>query len=108
MVPNGVAEREKSAKKIAKARVTVCCPDVPVTVRFNGLALDAVSPVTVTTLDCPAVIVVGLKAQVAPLPPQVSEMLWPNEVAAEAATVNVVEVVPIVTTLDRVFAERLN
>src|ERR1017187_2761058 len=107
VVPKGVAESEKSAKKIVKATVAVCWPEVPVTVRFSGLALEGVSPLTVRLLACPAVIVEGLNAQVTLLPPQLSVMPWPNDVGAVAATLKFVEVVPIATTLDRVLAERL-
>ena len=108
VVPEGVAESAKSARKIVSATVEVCCPAVPVTVTFIGLALEAVSPFTVMLLDCPAVIPLGLKEQVTPLPPQVKVMLWPNDEGADAAMLNDVDVVPIRTTLDRLFADREN
>ncbi len=100
----GVAEKEKSAKKIVKARVAVCPPLVPVTEKFKGLALVAESPVTVTVLLCPAVIDDGLKEQLAWT--QESVMLLMKELGAVADTVKVADVVPMTITVDRVLAER--
>ena len=73
--------------------------------KFKGFADVAERLLTVSVLACPARIEVGLKEQVAGL--QLSEMFPVNVLGAEAATLNVVEVVPMRSTLDRVLAERV-
>ena len=67
VVPEGVAESEKSAKKTENVTVAVCPPPVPETVMFKGFAVVAERPVTVSVLDPPTVIEAGLKVHVAPL-----------------------------------------
>jgi hypothetical protein len=107
VAPDGVAETEKSARKIARATVALWPAEVPVTVKFKGLAVVDERLFTVRVLDCPARIELGLKLQVAP---EVQEraMLLVNELGAEAVMLNVVEVVPMRTTFDRLLAEREN
>ena len=105
--PEGVAETEKSDRKMARATVALSPAEVPVTVKFKGLAVVDDRLFTVSVLDCPARIELGLKLQVAP---EVQEraMLLVNELGAEAVMLNVVEVVPIRMTFDRLLAERVN
>ena len=106
-VPRGVAESVKSAKKIERASDAVCPPLVPVIVKFRGFAELAVRPLTVRVLVWPGGTVVGLKVQVAP-DPQPSATFPRKELGAEAATLNVAEVLPIRRTLERVLAESVN
>ena len=47
-------------------KVAVCEPLMPETVKLRGLVVEAESPDSVSVLDCPSKIEVGLKAQVAP------------------------------------------
>jgi len=54
VVPDGVADRVKSAKKIVNATDEVWLLLVPVTVKLNGFAEVEDNPVTVTWLDPPA------------------------------------------------------
>jgi hypothetical protein len=102
-----VAETEKSAKKIVRATEAVWLPEVPLTVKFKGLAVVAERALTVSVLLCPATIEAGLNAQVAP-DPQARLMLPVNVLGAEAAMLNAVEleVVPMSSTVDRVLADR--
>ena len=58
-------------------------------------------------LLCPAVIEVGSNAHVAPVE-QESVMLLMKELAAEAETVKVVDVVPMTRAVDRTLAESVN
>jgi len=85
----------KSAKKIARERVAVWFSFslVPLTVKLRGLAVDAVSPATVTVLLSPRSIDEGSKEQVAP--EQESEMLSVKVLGATAVMVKVVSVLPI-------------
>jgi len=105
--PEGVAESEKSARKMPRDTVAIWLPEVPVTVKFKGLAVLAERLVTVRVLDCPARIVAGLKLQLAP-ELHLRLMLPVNELGAEAAMLNVVEVVPTRMTFDRLLVERVN
>jgi hypothetical protein len=107
VAPEGVAESEKSARKIARATVALCAKEVPVTVKFKGLAVVPERLVTVRVLDCPARIELGLKLQVAP-ELQARAILPVNELGAAAAMLNVVEVEPMTTTFERLLAEREN
>jgi hypothetical protein len=50
----GVADSVKSLKNMARVTVAVWLLLVPETEKLNGLAVEAVSPVTVTVLLCPA------------------------------------------------------
>lgn len=89
----GEADKVKSAKKIIRERVAVCPPLVPLTVKFNGLAVDAESPETVSVLLPPGAIDVGSKEQVAP--EQESEMLSVKPLGAAAEMVKVVDALAI-------------
>jgi len=107
VVPEGAADKEKSAKKTDNARVDVCPPAVPVTVMFNGFAVVDFRLLTVIVLDCPIGTEAGLKEQVAPLLQDKATLLR-NVLGPAADTVNVVLSVPMRTILDLVLAERLN
>lgn len=90
----GVAESEKSSKKILSGSETVWLLAVPVTEKLVGFELLAESPVTVTVLVSPGVMEVGLKEHVTPLE-QASEMLEVKlDTSAVAATVKLVLVLP--------------
>ena len=73
------------------------------TEKSKGLADFADKPLTVTTLDCPAVIAAGLKLHVPVL--QVRSIVPWNVDGAAAVMVNVVDLVPIRMTLDLALAE---
>jgi hypothetical protein len=75
-----------------------------VTEKLKGLAVDAVNPLTVTTVLCPGVMVVGLNEQVAPEVHAI--VMFPvNELEDDVLTVKVVDVDPICKEVDRAFAE---
>jgi hypothetical protein len=78
----------------------VCPVLVPLTVKFIGLAVLEVRPVTVRLLDPPTEIEGGLKVHVAP-EPQAKAMDPRNVLGPAAAMVKVALVVPMRTTLDR-------
>lgn len=104
VVPEGVAVSEKSERKTANDTVAVCPLPVPVTVTFKGFAVAEVRPVTVSRLDPPATIELGLKAHVAPL--LQDNAMDPRKVlGAEAEMVNVVVLEPMRITLDRALEE---
>lgn len=107
VVPVGAADKEKSAKKIDNDSVALCAPLVPVTVKFNGLAVVEDKLFTVKVLDCPAGTLAGLKLHVAPLL-QDNATEFNNVLGPATETVKVELVVPMRTTLERVLAERLN
>lgn len=105
----GVCESEKSEKKIARDTVVVWLPLVPVTVKSTGDAGPGLEtfderPLTVSSLVWPAVIEVGLKLHVAPLLHE-RLMVPRNELGAEAPIVNVVELVPMRSRVDRALVE---
>lgn len=74
--------------------MALCEPLVPVTEKAYGLAMEAVRPLIVRVLVCPAKMVAGLKEQLR-LAGQLSEMLPLKLLGAEAATVKVVDPLPI-------------
>ena len=89
---------------MVNATLADCPPLVPVTEKLNGFALDCDSPLTVTILLWPAVMLVGLKEQVAP---EVhARVIFPaNEAEEDALTVNVVDRVPMASDVDLALAE---
>jgi hypothetical protein len=100
VVPEGVAAKEKSARKMAKPTEAVCVPLVPVTEKLRGFAVEEERLKTVRVLDPPAEIVPGLKLHVAPLV-QDRLMEFRNDEGAVAVIVNVAVVVPTRMTFDR-------
>lgn len=105
VVPEGVADSEKSDRNTASETVAVCPLPVPMTVMFKGFAVVGVRPVTVSVLDPPAVIELGLKVHVAP--PLHDNAMDPRKLlGAEAEMLNVVVLEPMRTTLDRALEER--
>ena len=92
----GVLESEKSAYRRVTERVAVCDPLVPLTVKLNGFAFDAVRLLTVSVLVCPGKMEVGLKEQVGP-DEQVRVILPVKLGGADAEKVKVAVVLPIKT-----------
>ena len=75
-------------------RVAVCDPLVPLTVKLNGFAVEAVRPLRVNVLVCPPNIEAGLNAQVAP--EEHDRVMLPVKPAgADAETVKVADPLPI-------------
>jgi hypothetical protein len=104
-VPDGVAVSVKSEKKMVNEIDDDWVLLLPVTVRFKGLAETAESPVTVTTLDPPGEIALGLKLQVTWVL-QVRAMVVRRPVLGPSAvTWNWVDELPMGTMLDRALAE---
>lgn len=104
VVPEGVADSEKSAKKMEKVTAAVCPPPVPATVMFRGFAVVAERFVTVRVLEPPTGIELGLKVHDAPVL-QDKAMEDTKVLGPAAETVKVAEGVPMRRTLERALVE---
>ena len=90
-----------------KERVAFCEPLVPLTVKLNGLGVDAVRLLTVSVLLWPAKMGEALKAHVAP-EEQERVTLPVKPLGADAETVKVADVLPIITVVVGLAAESEN
>jgi len=105
VVPEGVAVREKSAKKTDNETALLPPPVlVPVTVKFRGFAVFELRLVRVRVLDPPAEIPCGLNVHVTPEPQDKLMAPW-NVLGPEAVMVKVAFGEPMRTTLDRALEE---
>jgi len=73
----GEAEREKSARAMLSARAKLCCPLVPVTVKFKEFPVTAFRLLTVSVAVCPDWMEAGSNAQLAGALPEQARLMPP-------------------------------